>query len=343
MDEKAPPSTGRRIERLFLVLISTVLGMLFYTLFTVLQGDFRDVNKRLHNGTMVNLNRPNSAQILATLLEKGYYFDDKRDIDFIQESVANVLEADTLVLIDNVGELNKRRFAILADDAFARGGNSFRKRAAVSRSLLGFADAYSSSFQAERSSPPRLPAVTDVGLKGYRLGGTVRNEADSTVPGVLVRLAMVLPPDSTTIGDHDAGNGPNEVSEKGPGFVKVYGPRSGNNRPLRALTAFARTNAQGEFAFANLPAGQAFEVLPMQPSYQFGQSLGVAKLTQNTSFTFHRVPHTLRLFSTRDFSILKKEKSLIVRTPAQFNEWYWLIAGGFFGGFLFIHLLLSFR
>ena len=343
MAQKTSPSTGRNIERLFLALISTVLGGLFYTLFMVLQGDFRDVEERLRNGTMVNLNASNSAQILATLLEKGHYVDDKRDIRFIQESVADVLGANARAPIDNVGELNKRRFAILADDAFARGGNSFRKRVTQSRALLGFTDADSSSFQDERLSPTPFPSVTDVGLKGYRLSGTIRSEADSTVAGVLVRLAMVLPPDSTDLGDHDAGSGLNEVSEKGPGFLKVYGPKIGNNRPLRALTAFARTNAQGEFAFANLPGGRAFEVLPMQPGYQFGPSQGVADLDENTLFTFRRAPHTLRLFSTRDFSILKKEKSLIVRTPAQFNEWYWLIAGGFFGGFLLLHLLLSVR
>ena len=50
MAQKTSPSTGRNIERLFLALISTVLGGLFYTLFMVLQGDFRDVEERLRSG-----------------------------------------------------------------------------------------------------------------------------------------------------------------------------------------------------------------------------------------------------------------------------------------------------
>lgn len=315
MDQKTPPSkTGRWTERLCLGLIAAVLGVLFHTLFTVLQGDFQDVEGRLRNGTMVNLNAPNSAQTLAALLEKGYYFEDKRDSQFIRTAVADAQNADPLP-IDNIGELNKRRFAVLADDASALAGVSFKKRAALSRSLLGFAGDDSLRFRAERSAPPPMSSVTDAGLGGYSLSGTIRTEADSLVPGVLVRLAMVLPPDSTNAGDGK----------------------------LRALTAFARTDAQGAFAFTNLPKGRAYEVLPMQPGYQFGASQGVSALEQDVSVAFTRAPHTLRLFSTRDFSILKREKALIVRTPAEFNEWYWLIAGGFFGGFLLIHLLLSVR
>jgi cell division protein FtsW (lipid II flippase) len=79
----------------------------------------------------------------------------------------------------------------------------------------------------------------------------------------------------------------------------------------------------------------------MQPGYQFGFSQGVPELTKDVSLTFFQTPHTLRLFSTRELSILKKEKALIVRTPAEFEYWYWLIAGGFLAGFVFLHLLLS--
>ena len=60
-------------------------------------------------------------------------------------------------------------------------------------------------------------------------------------------------------------------------------------------------------------------------------------------FTFTQSPHTIRLLSTRDFNILKKEKSLIIRTPQEFNKWFWIIAGCFIGSFLLVHLLLSVR
>lgn len=337
--QKTPPSRGRGLDRVFLGLITAVLGLLFHTLFTVLQGDFKDVDGRLRNGTMVNLDGPNNPQTLATLLGKGYYFDDERDIQFIRAAIADARNADASPL-DNVGELNKRRFSVLADDTFSRGGNSFKKRVTLYRSLLGFAGSNSSRLYTERAAPPPLPSVTDAGLDGYRLSGTVRTEADSRVAGVLVRLAMILPPDNTQAGD---GSRATDVTENKADVQKVYELDAGNNRRLRTLTAFARMDAQGAFASANLPGGRAFEMLPMQPGYQFGASQGVSALTQNSQFTFYRTPHALRLLSTRDFTILKKEKSLIVRTPAEFNWWYQLIVSCFFGGFLLIHLLVSLR
>ncbi len=324
------------------MLIATVLGLLFHTLSTVLQNDFRDVDRRLRNGTMVNLNAKNSPQALATLLEKGDYVDDKQDIRFIQATIARARSTDSSA-IDNVGELNKRRFAVLADEAFARGGISFKKRVTLSRSLLSATTDDSLRLYAERFARSPLPSVTDVGLRGYRLSGTVRNEADSLVPGVLVRLTMISPPDSTGVGDGDDGDGANEIIEQRAGFRSVYGLDTANRRQLRALTAFARTDSQGSFAFASLPDGRAFEVLPLQPGYQFGSSQGVPALTQDVQFTFYRAPHTLKLFSTRDFLVLKKEKSLIVRTPAEFNDWFKWIVGSFFAGFVLIHLLVSFR
>ena len=340
MVQKTPPPTGRKTERFFLALISTVLGMLFYTVFMVLQNDFRDVDERLQNGTIVNLNGKNSPANLAALLEKGYYFDDNQDVRFIQEALTSALRADSSV-IDNVGELNKHRFAVLADDAFIRGGNSFKKRAAFSRSLLGFTDDDSLKFHAVL--PSSLPSVTDVGLRGYRLSGTVRSGTDSVARGVTVRLTLVLPPDSTDLGDGNDGVEAKERTERKPGVTAVYRVDSGHKRSLRALTALARTDAQGGFAFINLPAGRAFEVGALQPGYQFGSSQGVSALTRDASFTFYRAPHTIKLLSTREFIILKKERSLIVRTPAEFNEWFKWIVGGFFGGFLLLHLLVSFR
>ncbi len=340
MVQKTPPPTGRKTERFFLVLIAVVLGLLFQSVFEVLQNDFRGVDERLQNGTIVNLNDKNSASALAALLEKGYYFDDKQDVRFIQAAVTDALRADTSML-DNVGELNKRRFAVLADDAFRRGGNSFKKRVALSRSLLGLADEDSLKLHVDRAAS--LPSVTDIGLRGYRLSGTVRNGADSVATDVVVRLTMIVPTDSTDLGDGDDGIGPKEITGNKPGVQIVYGIDTANKRQLRTLTAFARTDAQGSFAFVNLPEGRTFEVLPLQPGYQFGSSQGVSALTRDASFTFNRAPHTLKLFSTRDFIILKKEKSLIVRTPAEFTKWFQFIVGGFFVGFLILHLLVSFR
>ncbi|GAA4405235.1 hypothetical protein GCM10023187_23460 [Nibrella viscosa] len=333
-------TSGRRIERTFLILITLVLGWLFVNLYTELQRGFQDVGKRLADGTMVNLNSDKIGQRIRTLLERGFYFEDRRDINLIQSVIADRLNPAEDP-IDNIGEVNKRKYYVLAEDAATRGGTYFRRRVAASRSLLGYTGKDSIRFVQERSRPPQLPAATDVGLGAHSITGNIISETDQPVPGVLVRLEMILPQDSAY------SNQVTEVdrlkTEQGTGFTKTYVLDSLGNRQLTSLTAYARTDASGNVAFQHLPDDKAFEVLPLQPNYQFGVTQGVQELNRDKAFTFRQAPHTLRLLTTRDFNILKKEKSLIVRTPGEFNQWYWIIVGSFFGCFLLLHLLLSVR
>ncbi|GAB2692774.1 hypothetical protein GCM10027037_15240 [Mucilaginibacter koreensis] len=329
---------GRGKERLFLLLISILLGLLFFKLYGVLQQRFADVPKRLQEGTIVNLNAADPAAHLKALLQKGYYFEDKKDISLIEATVASKMNVGQK--IDNIGELNKRRYEVNANEAYASGGESFQKRVLASRSLLGYTGADSVRFVQEQKNPPSLPASVDVSLGKYGIKGQIVHE-EAPVPGVLVRLEMILPQDSLYTDDLEGAA--QLKGETSPSLVKTYVPDSSGNRHLQTLTAFARTGADGRFAFEHLPAGKAYKVLPMQPGYQFGSSQGVEGLDEDVEFTFNQSPHTIRLLSTRDFNILKKEKTLIVRTPEEFNKGFWLIVACFFAGFLIVHLLLSLK
>ncbi|HXI00999.1 MAG TPA: FtsW/RodA/SpoVE family cell cycle protein [Sphingobacteriaceae bacterium] len=330
----------RKGERLFLIMIAVVLGLLFLNLFTVLQRDFADVKKRLRDGTMVNLNDPNPGKRIGILLEKGYYFEDKKDINLIQSIVTDRMNAEQ-ENIDNIGELNKKKYNVVADDAFIQGGESFKKRVRTSRSILGYTGDDSLRFSQEKTGPAQVAANTNIGMGKHSIKGEIVNKEEEPVAGVLVRLEMILPQDSAY--SEQVLEVAKEVTEKGNGFTRTYLLDSTSKRQLQSLTAYARTNAQGKYSFDNLPDDKAFEVLPLQPGYQFGRSQGIQELDKNVSFTFYQSPHTMRLMSGRDFNILKKEKSLIVRTPAEFNMWYWVIAFSFFGGFLLLHFLLSIR
>jgi cell division protein FtsW (lipid II flippase) len=328
--------TGRTKERVFLLLITILLSLLFYRLYTVIQLRFADVDKRLNEGTMVNLNAANPALSFKKLLEKGYYFDDKRDIELIETTVANNI--GTGQRIDNIGELNKRKYNIEADEAFEKGGESFKKRVDASRSLLGYTGDDSLRFIQERKNPPAMAASVDLKMGPHSIKGNIVNK-EQPVSGVLIKLEMILPQDSILIDE------PTEdvktVTEKGNGFVKVYMLDSAGKKVLQSLTGYARTDASGGFEFKNLETGKAYKILPLQPGYQFGTSQGVQSLDEDAVFTFTQAPHTIRLLSTRDFNILKKEKSLIIRTPQEFNKWFWIIAGSFILSFFIIHILLS--
>jgi cell division protein FtsW (lipid II flippase) len=329
---------GRKAERLFLALISAVLGLLFFSLYTVIERDFEDVHTRLANGTMLNLNNGDPGEGIKTLLQKGYYFDDKKDIELIQSYVAKGL-SPLNKSIDNIGELNKRNFFVDADEAYTKGGESFRKRVIASRSLLGFTGNDSLAFAKERSNPPQLPSNTNVGMGNYHISGTIVNKENKPVQGVLVRLEMILPQDSAY--SEQVSEVATERIETGTGFRRTYLLDSLKRKQLESLTAYARTDANGKYTFSKLPDDKAFEVLPLQPGFQFGISKGVQELTENENLNFVQDPHTIRLFSTRDFNILKKERSLIVRTPEEFMKWFWIIMACFFGGFWLVHLIFS--
>ncbi|RVT97361.1 cell cycle protein [Mucilaginibacter limnophilus] len=336
--DKAVPVIRRSTERVFVLLVAIILSLFFYRLYTVLQLRFADVDNRLKDGTMINLNDKNPAITIRHLLEKGYYFDDKRDIDLIEATVANAITPD--VKIDNVGELNKRKYYIDADEAFEKGGKSFKARVTASRSLLGYTGDDSLRFVQERKSPPALPSVNDLQMGRHSIAGTILNK-EIPVPGVLIRLELILPQDS--IFNDEPVENIKSITKTANGVTTIYLPDSAGIRHLQELTAYARTDEDGNFTFKNLPDNKAFKVLPLQPGYQFGTSQGVQSLDEDVSFTFQQAPHTIKLFSTRDFNILKKERSLIIRTPQEFNRWFLIIAGSFLGVFVLIHIILSWR
>ncbi|MDB5112779.1 MAG: cell cycle protein, partial [Mucilaginibacter sp.] len=338
MEPDKPLPFSRKKERMFLLLITAMLLLLFTRLFIVIQRNFDDVDKRLQDGTMVNLNAKNPGKNVRSLLEKGYYFEDKKDIDLIERVIGN--KVNTGKKFDNIGEINKRQYNIDADEAFATGGQSFKQRVTVSRSLLGYTGEDSLRFKQERKRPPVISETNDIGMGGPAISGTVLNK-NIPVPGVLVRLQLILPQDST-FSDEEASLTKTR-KEKTNSLEKIFVSDAAKQLHLQSLIAFARTNANGEYLFKSLPEGKAFEVLPLQPGYQFGKTQGVESLDKDISFNFYQTPHTLRLLSSRDFNILKKEKSLIIRTPAEFNFSYWIIVAGFIVGFFIIHLILNFR
>src|SRR5687768_4091445 len=146
---------SRNTERIFLLIITLVLGYVFYDLFEVLKRDFKEVPLRLADGTIMNINDPKPGERINALLTRGFYFRDKADIDLVT-SVINREELETTAELDNIGELNKNKYSVNADEAFTKGGETFRKRVKVSRGLLGFSDTDSTLFDQERNAPMKL-------------------------------------------------------------------------------------------------------------------------------------------------------------------------------------------
>ena len=329
----------RKPERLCLLLIGIIMGFLFWKLFSVLQRQFAEVNTRVENGTMINLNGSKPAEAMNGLLKNGLYFEDPKDIAFIASTISTA--KDTGSVIDNIGTLNKKRYFVNADEAFLKGGKSFKRRVLLSRNLLGFSEGDSITFDREKRHPLAVASQTNVGLGKYNISGTIKNQDDEAAPGVLVRLKLLVPQDSSATSDQDEDE-KNSIQFKN-GIRKIFIPDSAKNLQLLSFNAYARTDASGKFIFSGLPGNKAYEIIPLQPGYEFGRSKGIERLQGDATFNFVGSPHMIRLFSAKDFNTFKKEKAFIVRTPGEVTQWFWIIVITFFSSFLFLHLIFSIR
>lgn len=328
----------RNLERIFLLLITGVLAFLFMKLFSILKQDFESTPKRLVDGSMINLNDQKPGERIRSLLSTGFYFEDPKDIQLAQQIVTQGFSNNTDP-IENIGALNKRQFNVTTELAYAQGGESYRKRALLSRALIGFVGDDSLRFEQEKTNPPSLSSTISVGMGKYLIEGTVMDPGEKTARGVLVRLQMILPGDS--LYNEDITEVDRIITEKSPAVKKTFIIDSLKNRLLQSMSVYARTDAAGKFSFTGLPGEKSFEVLPLKPGFAFGSSKGIPRLQENQAFIFYQKPHSIKLFSTRDFNNLKKDKALLVRTPDEVTQWIWIIAGCFFTAFLLLHVVLT--
>ena len=104
------------MERIFLLLISALFAFIFFKLYSVLQNDFEEVPERVGDGSMFNLNEPDPGPRMKMLLKKGFYFEDPKDIELISSVIAQRLHPEAAT-IDNIGELNKRKYDVEAEQA----------------------------------------------------------------------------------------------------------------------------------------------------------------------------------------------------------------------------------
>ncbi|MEO6403856.1 MAG: FtsW/RodA/SpoVE family cell cycle protein [Ferruginibacter sp.] len=332
--------TFRKTERIFIGIICLVLAALFYQVYNSIQKQFYDVESRIVQGSIVNLNDRNVAGKIKVLLEKEKYLRDEKDINFIADAVAKARLVDHSVL-DNIGELNKSLYAVNASIAFSNGGDVMKKRAMSSQQLLGFVNADSLLFASETTKPLQTSSEVDLGMGTETIDGIIVTKENTPASSALVRLQLVVSSDSNyNTSSVDEGLPLVQFSNA---IRKTYFTDSAGKPVLQSFAAYARTDANGHFTFKGLSAGKGYSVLPLQPGFQFGSSQGTASLSKPLSLKFFRAEHKIKLFSTKDFASLKKDKAFIVRTPAEVNKYLFFIVIVFFAAFILLHLLLSWR
>ena len=325
---------SRKNERIALLLISLMMILLFWKLFSVLKRDFAEVSIRMENGTMIDLNKNNDSTAISRLLKNGMYFEDPKDIQFI---AAKINSANTGSL-DNTGELNKKNYFVHADDAFQYAGKSFKNRVELSRNLLGFSQLDSISFEKERTRPLKAPVDNNLNIGQRTISGIIKNGQGQPVENVLLRLRLLPSADSSDLTEVE-----DQIIEYKDAVRKILVKDSAKKLKLLYFIAYARTDQSGKFSLSGLTANSAYELIPLQPGFEFGRSQGIDNLQHDVSFNFTQSPHVLKLFSANDFSTLKKEHAFIVRSPEEVSSWYWIIVSSFLFAFLLLHIIFTIR
>ena len=329
----------RNIEFFLLLIAGLSIGGLFLRLYHATEKELADVPGRLQDGSMVNLDGHDLTNGIHRLLSAGYYLEDPRDVQLATNTMVEGLNKTGP--IDNLGTLNKSAFSIPVETAALQGGPYYQKRARLAYQVIGFSGPDSVFLISEKKSPQPLPAVNNLESGNGSIKGEIKQRDGSPAAGVLVRLEPILPQDSSYVADEAESD--QWFESVSPQLRRTYRLRQDGSRSLQSFVAFARTDAEGKYEFAGLSTGQAYELLPLQPGFSFGGARGVRNLDNKASIDFTRSVFTMKLFATRDFNILKKEKALIVRLPEEIRFWFWTIVASFFAGFFLIHFFLRFK
>lgn len=292
---------------LVLFLSSAVLLLLFGGLYMNLQPQLQKATAHYTTGEAVNLSPGFNTRSLRNILLNGNYYQDEADVKLITDSLPGKLAAAEQ--LENLGALNKKNFAITAPIPWTStvGGTDFQSRLAASRQRLGFD---SLLYTTELHAPVRYPATMAAGNGKLAVAGTVTS-GGQPLAATLVQLRM-----HTAHAEEDSAK-PEEF--------------------------YARTDASGKFSFTQLEADSGYSVLPLKPGYEFGARQGTASLKRTVNYNFSAHPHQLRLIGTIAYGQLKSDNVFTVRTPAQFEFQYWLIALGFIGACWVVQLVWIIR
>ncbi len=261
---------------------------------------FDKVNEQIERCETIVMNQDLKADSLSKLLLAGGYMSDAQDAKFIGEWVEKKLKTNKP--IENLGAINGKDFKMPADTVRLYGGNELKDRLETEIEKLG---------------QDSLWASQDINA----LKSTFGTKCDSTA------LIAV------------------EVETERPNLLKVI-PRSGtpekdvivritehwtntevksDNLPVShesRILGYAKTDEKGIAQFY-VPKGHFYSVVPIRAGFQYGQEKGTTngcldkdiddiKFTQNS--------HKITPFKGSTYQLLKSDKTLIARTPAEYKD-----------------------
>ncbi|MDE6523220.1 MAG: FtsW/RodA/SpoVE family cell cycle protein [Muribaculaceae bacterium] len=263
-----------------------ILGV--FSLYHNLEPQLDGVAKAIDQGSTLVLKKGLDQKKLVDILYKGGYIDNQSDADFVASRIKKIV--DEKGSIPNLGSLLKQEFKITADTAAIMGGEDFQSRIRSDHYKLGVTDDDNNIIKYREYADAQLPdsasALISVNVKNAK-------GVNDTIAGIPVRIRQY-----TVLKD-----------------VK------GNDSIATDTLGISLTDASGMVSFKVRKRG-FYSVLPIKKGFQYGREKGTTKgeLTGNMDISFAQRPHVISLLSPQAFSNLKYDRTLVVRTPAEFKD-----------------------
>ncbi|MBC7901970.1 MAG: FtsW/RodA/SpoVE family cell cycle protein, partial [Gemmatimonadaceae bacterium] len=290
---------------LLLFSAAAILMILFSQLYNELSPTLKQSEFALQSRQSLVLKPGTSASDLRTLFR--YYYSDQKDAELAADSLASALNSQPEIA--NLGSINKKSFSVSAPLAWKStiGGEDFQRRLIDSRMRLGFDSIlYSRELQGIRRLPPAVPA----------------GSGELSVKGKVMKDGLPLSNTLVQLQEHIASAEEDTLAEK------IY---------------YAHSNEKGEFSFTGLTKDSGYSVLPLKPGYEFGARKGTDALKGDQEYSFTASPHKIRLISPEIYSRLKEDGALIVRTPEDFQQLYWVVVTSFLIAFFVAAIFLHWK
>ena len=288
--------------------ILTVLVFLLgtFSLYHNLKPQLDDATQSIKDGLTLVLEKGIDQKKLSDRLYNGGYLDYRQDADFVAFQLKKYLDANGS--LPNLGSLLKPELKVLVDSVSSVCGEGFKTRIETDLYKLGktkeFDDAVAKSNCTTIYEEPGATGIISVKINN----GKGVSQSVSNIP---VRLKHY---DYRKIYRYSKQkNKDGKIEKKDSTLVDEV--------LIDSIIGVAKTDENGIATF-KVKKGEHYGVLPIQKGFQYGREKGTTKgaLSDELHILFTQQPHVLTLLSPQVFSNLKYDRTLVVRTPAEFKN-----------------------